>query len=105
MRKCPDCKNESVIEDGYCGRCRQCTLSPIEPKVTPDKPREQGELRSKELLDALFEKYVAADTEARELERAWRESSTAFQAADHRSLIAWKEYKAAKDQQASNRLI
>ena len=53
-------------------------------------------------LDALFEKYVAADTEARELERAWRESSTAFQAADHCSLMAWKEYKATKDRKAAN---
>ena len=28
MRTCPDCKNDTVIEDGYCGTCRQCTLAP-----------------------------------------------------------------------------
>lgn len=26
MRTCPDCKKDAVINDGYCGICRQCTL-------------------------------------------------------------------------------
>jgi len=28
MRTCPHCHENSVIEDGYCVRCRQCTLQP-----------------------------------------------------------------------------
>lgn len=29
MRNCPRCGNTSVIEDGYCGYCRECTLPPL----------------------------------------------------------------------------
>jgi hypothetical protein len=28
MRNCPRCLNTTVIEDGYCGHCRECTLAP-----------------------------------------------------------------------------
>lgn len=28
MRNCPRCLNTAVIEDGYCGHCRECTLAP-----------------------------------------------------------------------------
>ena len=30
MRNCPHCLNTAVIEDGYCGHCRQCTMPPVE---------------------------------------------------------------------------
>jgi hypothetical protein len=26
MRACPRCNNTAVIEDGYCGVCRECTM-------------------------------------------------------------------------------
>lgn len=29
MRACPRCNNTSVIEDGYCGVCRECTMSSL----------------------------------------------------------------------------
>ena len=31
MRKCPKCKRNQVIEDGYCGHCRECTLAHLPP--------------------------------------------------------------------------
>lgn len=31
-RSCPNCKYRSVIDDGYCGHCRQCTLPPLPKK-------------------------------------------------------------------------
>lgn len=34
MRNCPHCLNTAVIEDGYCGHCRQCTL----PALAVKKP-------------------------------------------------------------------
>jgi len=30
MRNCPRCLKTAVIEDGYCGHCRECTLPPLE---------------------------------------------------------------------------
>ena len=53
-------------------------------------------------LEALFEQYVAADMEAREISERLLTESRAFQEADRRQLEAWKKYKAAKDQCASN---
>lgn len=41
MRTCPDCKNNTVIEDGYCGTCRQCTLRPEAARPKPGGVREQ----------------------------------------------------------------
>lgn len=32
MRNCPHCLNTAVIEDGYCGHCRQCTLPALDVK-------------------------------------------------------------------------
>ena len=33
-RKCPRCHHLSVIEDGYCGICRECTLPAL--RATPE---------------------------------------------------------------------
>lgn len=40
-RVCPLCHTESVLTDGYCGHCRQCTLASLEidePRLAPDNP-------------------------------------------------------------------
>ena len=29
MRKCPKCSKKEVVNDGYCGICRECTLPPV----------------------------------------------------------------------------
>lgn len=29
MRNCPRCLNTTVIEDGYCGHCRECTMAKL----------------------------------------------------------------------------
>jgi len=29
MRACPRCNNTAVIEDGYCGVCRECTMPSV----------------------------------------------------------------------------
>lgn len=34
MRNCPRCNNTAVIEDGYCGCCRECTMRPSWTKST-----------------------------------------------------------------------
>lgn len=31
-RTCPNCSQTTVIEDGYCGHCRQCVLWPLKAK-------------------------------------------------------------------------
>lgn len=31
MRNCPRCLNTAVIEDGYCGHCRENTMQEIAP--------------------------------------------------------------------------
>lgn len=40
MRACPGCKTDAVIEDGYCCRCRQCTLPPelAAPTLLSERP-------------------------------------------------------------------
>jgi arsenate reductase-like glutaredoxin family protein len=56
-------------------------------------------------LDALFEKYVTADTEAREICEELQKSSRAFNDACSRRDAAWEEYNNAKKQSASNSVI
>jgi hypothetical protein len=42
MRNCPRCLNTAVIEDGYCGHCRETTLQPYfnvsDPTAAPRSP-------------------------------------------------------------------
>jgi len=33
MRTCPHCRKHTVISDGYCGTCRQCTQTPLNSSV------------------------------------------------------------------------
>ena len=40
MRNCPHCLNTAVIEDGYCGVCRQTTLEPLATSA-PAAPKDQ----------------------------------------------------------------
>lgn len=47
-------------------------------------------------LDALFQQYISADVEAREIHKNLMNQSGAFQCADRRQLEAWKKYSAAK---------
>lgn len=35
MRCCPRCSNTAVLEDGYCGVCRECTIQPANPALRP----------------------------------------------------------------------
>jgi hypothetical protein len=35
MRICPRCSNTAVLEDGYCGVCRECTVQPANPVSRP----------------------------------------------------------------------
>lgn len=32
MRNCPRCLNTAVLEDGYCGHCRECTMQALPVK-------------------------------------------------------------------------
>jgi hypothetical protein len=73
-----------------------------EPKVTPDKLKEQGELCSKELLDALFGKYVDADEEVRRIAEESLAANNRFRAAQTARDEAWETYNTAKKQSASN---
>lgn len=41
MRACPKCKTHHVIEDGYCGVCRECTLPSFAP-ATGSGPTLRG---------------------------------------------------------------
>lgn len=50
MRKCPHCKNDSVIADGYCSVCRQCTLPPADPGS--GESRQPGDTEILDWLDA-----------------------------------------------------
>lgn len=34
-RLCPHCSSTTVIEDGYCGKCRYCTLPPVGAITAP----------------------------------------------------------------------
>jgi hypothetical protein len=52
-----------------------------------------------ETLSALFDDYVAAGRDVRELENKWRESNIDFQLAEERMLCAWQKYKFEKNRQ------
>lgn len=39
MRACPRCQNTAVIEDGYCGACRECTMPSL---VAPPRSARSG---------------------------------------------------------------
>jgi hypothetical protein len=36
MRTCPRCQNAQVIEDGYCGACREITMPQLSPRWLPN---------------------------------------------------------------------
>lgn len=74
----------------------------MEMPQPPDEPKEQGELRSKELLGALFGKYIDADTERREILQRLQDESTAYKDAMRRTQEAWNDYDAEQKRQAPN---
>jgi hypothetical protein len=49
MRICPVCYHEDVIEDGYCGGCRQTTLEPIIESISAP-PTSKTPLTDVEIL-------------------------------------------------------
>jgi len=59
MRNCPRCNNTAVIEDGYCGHCRESTLAPVACSA-PTKPRDQQWLQ--EICELVKNKMPASHT-------------------------------------------
>jgi len=52
-RTCPRCSQTAVIEDGYCGVCRECTLSPL-PTAPLAPPPSAPEMTPTPETDAIF---------------------------------------------------
>jgi hypothetical protein len=72
------------------------------PKMTGDKPGDVVAVGSKELLDALFGKYVDADEEVRRIAEESLAANNRFRAAQTARDEAWETYNTAKKQSASN---
>ena len=60
---------------------------------------------SKELLDALFGKYVDADEEVRRIAEESLAANNRFRAAQTARDEAWEKYNTAKKQSASNTVL
>jgi hypothetical protein len=79
----------------------------MQPNQTDTETVQQteggGTVASSALLAALFEKYVTADTEAREICEELQKSSIAFNDACARRDAAWEEYNNTKKQSAANK--
>lgn len=80
MRNCPRCLNTAVIEDGYCGHCRECTMQALPVKRGTDSQQRMFRHRSYdeacrdataspgERENALLTEHVSA---VREIEWLW----------------------------------
>jgi hypothetical protein len=63
-RDCPNCKSVSVIHDGYCAQCRQCTLRPITPDNFDDwwdANKLEGALMSEWLKEGARQSWIACE--------------------------------------------
>ncbi len=78
---------------------------PEQPDATDSQPhsaQERVAVGSGDLLDALFEQYVTADTEARGICDRMMAENRAFKDAEGRRDEAWEKYRTAKNESASN---
>ncbi len=64
MRNCPRCLNTAVIEDGYCGHCREVTMPP-EPLNAAEQFLKDYDAAQPIERDALFKAFIMAKTESK----------------------------------------
>lgn len=80
-RNCPRCLNTAVIEDGYCGHCRECTLPPAGESLAPHiakiplRAEYQAMLQAADLYDEQAAKHFGQASRLKILARQAREQA------------------------------